>query len=430
MKYTPPSKGLFVRNRRNFSERMQAGCLGVFFANPVVSNSNADGHYPFRQNSNFYWLSGIDQEEVILILFPDAPKSEWKEVLFTRRTNPQIQVWEGWKYNLEEAAEASGILTIKYFDEFDTFFRGLLPYCDGVYLDFNEYERNSHAFHSPAHQFSERLLKEWPATQLLRAAHILKDLRMVKSEEELLQMRVAASITEKAFRRVLNFVKPGVWEYEIEAEIQHEFLRNRGNGPAYSSIIASGKNACVLHYILNNEQCKDGDLLLMDFGSDYGNYASDLSRTIPVNGKFTQRQKDVYAACLRIFRKASSIMIPGETIEGLNKTTGEWMTEELLSLGLLKDEDVKKEDKNWPAYKKYFMHGTGHHLGLDTHDLMDRYNTFKPGMVLTCEPGIYIPEEGIGLRIENDILITETGNEDLMAGIPVELEEIEGIMNK
>lgn len=428
MKYTAPHKNLFIRNRRRFAGNMKPGAIAVFFSNDLISTSNADSIYPFQQNSSTYWLTGLDQEEITLILFPDAPRVEWKEVVFVRRTNEKIQVWEGWKYSTEEAADASGLTTVKYQEDFDTFLRGILPYCEGIYLDFNEYERNTFFTPTASHRFAERLKTEWPAAQLLRAAPILRDLRIIKSEEEQLQMRLAASITEKAFRRVLSFVKPGVWEYEIEAEIMHEFLRNRATGPAYSSIVASGKNACVLHYVLNNAQTRDGEMLLMDFGADYGNYRADLSRTIPVNGRFSPRQKDIYAACLRVFKASRACMVAGETFEGLNQKTGESMTAELLQLGLLSQERVNTQNPEMPAYKKYFMHGTSHHLGLDTHDITHRYRPFEAGMVLTCEPGIYIPEEGIGIRIENDILITEKGNEDFMGGIPIEMEEIEELM--
>ena len=430
MKYTAPNKNLFLRNRRKFSEKMKPGTIALFFSNDLVSTSNADSVYPFQQNSNTYWLTGLDQEEITLLLFPDAPKPEWREVVFIRKTNEKIQVWEGWKYSREEATDTSGLSSVKYQEELDAFLRGVLPYCEGIYMDFNEYERNSFFTPSSAHRYSERLKREWPALRIERAAPLLRDLRLVKSEEEQLQMRVAASITEKAFRRTLAFVKPGVWEYEIEAEIMHEFLRNRATGPAYSSIIATGKNACVLHYVLNNEQSRDGEMLLMDFGADYGNYRADLSRTIPVNGKFSPRQKEIYNACLRVFKSARAAITPGETFDELNRKTGEFMTEELLQLGLLKKPEIDKQNPEMPAYKKYFMHGTSHHLGLDTHDITHRYKKFEPGMVLTCEPGIYIPEEGIGVRIENDLLITAIGNEDLMIGIPIEVEEIEELMNE
>ena len=429
MKYTPPSQNLFIRNRTNFIKSMEAGSIAIFHANDQVMD-NADSHYPFSQNSNTYYLSGLDQEEVILVLFPDAPLEKQKEMLFIRKTNEHIQVWEGWKYSKEEAKEASGVENVQWYDQFEDALRRLLPFADSIYLDINENERGGPKTPTAAHRLAQKLRRDFPAHQIRRAFPILSDLRAIKSEEEIAQMQTACDITEKAFRRVMTFIRPGVYEYEIEAEIQHEFLRNRATGPAYSSIIASGGNACVLHYVDNNDQCEDGDLILMDFGAEYGNYSADLTRTIPVNGVFSPRQRDVYNAVLRVMRAACEMLVVGNNLEDYHRAVGELMTKELLALALITEEDVAKEDPDWPAYKKYFMHGTSHFLGLDTHDVGNRYAPFEAGMVFTCEPGIYIPEENLGVRIENDILITAEGPRDLMANIPIEVAEIEKMMAK
>ena len=427
MKYTPLPAEFFVRNRKAFADQMKSNTIAIFHANDLVAD-NADSTYRFSQDSNTYYMSGLDQEEVILVLFPDAPRDSWKEMLFIRRTSEHIQIWEGWKYSKTEAREASGVQTIYFYDQFDDTIRQMISHFDGIYLDINEHERNALITPTAGHRLAEKFRKEFPAHQIHRAAPILEELRVIKSEEEIKQMGEAISITEKTFRRVLGFVQPGVYEYEIEAEILHEFIRNRATGPAYDSIIASGKNACVLHYVENSAQCQDGELILMDFGAEYGNYSADLTRTIPVNGKFSPRQKAVYEAVLRVMRYATSLLVPGNLIEDYHKDVGEKMTEELLGLGLLTKKEVKEQAENAPAYKKYFMHGTSHFLGLDTHDVGNRYKPMKAGMVFTCEPGIYIPDEGIGVRIENDIWVTDNGPVDLMASIPIEVKEIEALM--
>lgn len=427
MKYTPPPKELFIHNRANFVAQMKPNSVAIFHANDQVMN-NADGMYRFVQNSNTYYMTGLDQEEVILVLFPDAPKEEFKEMLFIRETNAHIQVWEGWKYSKDEALAASGVETIHWYHDFDDMIRRLISYFDGVYLDINEHMRNALTTRSAGHRLAEKFRTEFPAHQIYRSAPITEALRSVKHEAEVTQMQTACDITEKAFRRVLEFVKPGVWEHEIEAEIQHQFLRNRATGPAYDSIIASGKNACVLHYIDNNEECQAGDVILMDFGAEYGNYSADLSRSIPVSGKFTERQKAVYNAVLSVMKTATAMLVVGNTLDDYHKKVGEAMTVELVGLGLLTQEEVDTQDPDSPAHKKYFMHGTSHFIGLDTHDVGNWYKPFKAGMAFTCEPGIYIPAENLGIRIENDILITADGPHDLMANIPREVEEIEALM--
>lgn len=427
MKYTPPPSTLFIRNRQTFSQQMKPQTVAIFHSNKLY-NANADAAYRFVQDSNMYYLSGIDQEEVILLLFPDAPKESWKEVLFIRNTNKEVQQWEGWKYSKEEAKAASGIETVFYYSEFQTMLKSMVPYFDGIYVDINENDRATHVTHSAGHDFTKNFNDRFPAHQIYRAAPILRSLRMLKQEEELEQIQTAIDITEKAFRRVLGFLKPGVYEYEVEAEIMHEFLRNRASGPAFDTIVASGKNSCVLHYILNNQQCKDGELLLMDFGAKYGNYAADMTRTIPVNGQYTDRQKAVYNAVLSVMRQATAKLVPGNLYESYHEEVGQLMQEKLIDLGLLSKDEVKNASEGAKLYRKYYMHGTSHHLGLDTHDEADRYQPFKAGMLFTCEPGIYIPEENIGIRIENDILITENGPVDLMANVPIEVHEIEELM--
>jgi Xaa-Pro aminopeptidase len=429
MRYTPLPASVFIANRARFVAQMQPKTAAIFFANDIIA-TNSDGHYRFTQDSNFYYLTGIDQEDCILFLFPDAPLEKHRCILFVKPTNETIQVWEGWKYSQEEAKEASGIQQVLYLNQFNDTLLHLMSHIDGFYLDFNEHDRNRIHRETGAHRFAQRLQSEFPAHRLLRCNHILQNLRMVKSSEEVAQLKRAIDITRSAFLRVLNFIKPGVMEYEVEAEVMHEFLRHGATGPAYESIIASGKNACVLHYINNDKHCHDGDLLLMDFGAEYGLYSADLTRTVPVNGRFTPRQKEVYNAVLRIHHAAKALLKPAEyTLDEYHIQVGEIATAEMLSLGLITADDVKNQRPDWPAYKKYFMHGTSHHLGLDTHDLGSRYVPFQAGMVFTCEPGIYIPEEGIGIRIENNILLTENGNIDLMAHIPMEAEAIEELMN-
>lgn len=426
-RYTPPPPELFIRNRANFSRRMQPGTLAVFFATQPI-NTNADGAYTFEQDSNFYYLSGIDQEDCLLLLCPEAPQENLREVLFVKPTSEHIQIWEGWKYSPEEAAAASGIRHIRYLHEFDSVLQALISTVDAVYLDINEHSRNSAHTLTPAHRFAERLHREHPAHGLRRAAPILAQLRMQKQPEEAEQIRHACAITGKAFQRVLAFAAPGLMEYEVEAEIRREFIRHGGRGPAYEPIVAGGANACVLHYTRNCQPLPEDQLLLMDFGTDYGNYSSDLTRTIPISGRFTARQRSVYEAVRRVQRAAIERLAPGLDFQDYNRRVAEDMEQELLHLGLISEEDIRNQDPARPAYKRYFPHGVSHHMGLDTHDVGSFHITLQPGMVFTVEPGIYIREEGIGIRLENDVLITEDGHEDLMAHIPIEPDEIEEAM--
>lgn len=428
MKYDPISKELFIQNRKRYSELLKPNSLAVFNSNDIPPKS-ADGTRPFIQHSDIFYLSGIDQEESILLIYPDCKQGTHKEVLFVRRTNEEIAIWEGEKLTKEKATEVSGIETVYWVEEFEMIFNNLMVEAEFVYLTTNEHLRADITVETRDDRFIKWCQAKYPLHSYQRSAPIMHRLRGVKSEVEIALIKHACDITEKGFRRILSFVKPGVWEYEIEAEIWHEFVRNRSRGMAYEPIIASGFSACVLHYIENNKQCKEGDLLLMDFGAEYANYNADLTRTIPVSGRYTQRQKDVYNAVLRVQREAYKLLTPGDTVDEYHKQVGEIMERELLGLGLIDKTDIKNQNPNWPAYKKYFMHGTSHHLGLDVHDYGNKYRPFEAGNVFTVEPGIYIREESIGVRIENDVVITENGINDLMATIPVDVEEIEEIMN-
>jgi Xaa-Pro aminopeptidase len=429
MKYLALSTSLFVNNRKRFIPHMKPSSVAVFNSNDEMPRSG-DQNYPFRQNADLFYLSGIDQEQSVLVLYPDCPNPLYREVLFLRKTNEHIAIWEGHKYTMEEARKVSGIQTILWLDEWNAVFPMLMNWCSNVYLNLNENDRFRSEVVYRDLRFANELRANYPAHNYERSAPIMKALRSVKSEEEIKMISEAISITNKAFRRILGFIKPGVMEYEIEAEITHEFIRNRATGHAYSPIIASGANANILHYVDNNQECRDGELILMDFGAEYANYAADLSRTVPVNGKFTQRQRDVYQAVLRVMKAATGMLVVGNTIEQYHAEVGKIMEKELIGLGLLKAEDVAKQDPSRPLYKKYFMHGTSHYLGLDVHDTGSRHEPMKAGMVFTCEPGIYIPEEKLGIRLENNILITQEGPVDLMKDIPLEADEIESFMSK
>ncbi len=428
MKYHAIDSQLFVENRKNFSQQLTTHSIAFFNSNDEMPR-NGDQNFPFRQQSDLFWLCGIDQEQTILVIAPTHPLPEYREALFLRKTNEHIAVWEGHKYTKEEARAASGIQNVYWVEDFETMLPVMMHHSTTVYLNLNENDRFSTEVPYREERFTNKLKVKYPNHNYERSALIMARLRAIKSEAEVKLMQTAADITDKAFRRVLNFTRPGVMEYEIEAEIIHEFIRNRSEGHAYYPIIASGASACVLHYNENNRECKDGDVILMDFGAEYANYAADLSRSIPVNGKFSKRQKDVYNSVLRVMRSATKMLVPGNTILKYHEEVGKIMEEELIGLGLLNAAEVKKQDPKQPLYKKYFMHGTSHFLGLDVHDIGNRYEPMQAGMVFTCEPGIYIPEENLGIRIENDILITEKGPFDLMASIPVEVEEIEELMS-
>lgn len=428
MKYLPLSQEMFVRNRKRFAKELKSNSVAIFNSNDIMP-TNADGSMGFVQNSDLFYLSGIDQEESILVLYPEAGNKAWKEMLFLRETNERIAVWEGHKYTKEEARKVSGIQEIYWLTEFETTLKQVMGQCRHIYLNTNEHTRATIEVETRDARFGKWCREKYPLHRYERSAPIMHALRMVKSKEEIELISHACSITEKGLRRILPFVKPGVWEYEIEAELIHEFVRNRSRGFAYGPIIASGIDSCVLHYNTNNKQCKKGDVILLDVAAEYANYGSDLTRVLPVDGKFTKRQRDVYNAVLRVFKGARKMLVKGNNIDKYNAAVGQLMEEELVKLKLLKMSDIKKQDPAFPLYKKYFMHGTSHFLGLDIHDVGFFHLPFQAGTVFTCEPGIYIPREKIGVRIENDILITDKGNVDLMESIPIEAGEIEELMN-
>ena len=408
---------------------MENGALAVFNSNDIYPIS-ADGTMPFQQHRDIFYLSGVDQEESILVLFPDASNPAHREVLFLRETNETIAIWEGEKLTKNGAFDTSGIKTVYWLQQFQTIFKQLMAEAQGIYLNTNEHLRANTEVETREDRFIKTIKSAYPAHQVYKAAPILHKIRSVKEDSELALMQTACNITEAGFRRLLSFIKPGVWEYEIEAELAHEFLRNRSKGFAYTPIVASGKNACVLHYIENNQQCKDGDVILLDVGAEYANYSSDLTRCVPVNGKFTPRQKEVYNAVLHVKNEAQKLLVSGTIMAEYHKQVGTLMEEQLVKLGLISMEDIKKQNPDWPAYKKYFMHGTSHFLGLDTHDVGLWHEPIEAGMVFTCEPGIYIPEEGIGIRLEDDLVVQEKGAPfNLMASIPIEAEAIEALMN-
>ncbi|MET6989610.1 aminopeptidase P family protein [Sediminicola arcticus] len=430
MKYDLIPNSLFIKNRKKFMAQMKPKSIAVFNSNDVYP-IGADSTLAFEQHRDIFYLSGADQEETILLLFPDALDTKHREILFVTETNAHIAVWEGEKLTKEKATEVSGIQTIYWLSDFDKIFFDLMTEAEIIYLNTNEHYRQAVVTETREDRFIQKCKLNFPAHLWAKSNPILQEIRGIKEPEELDIMQTACNITDKGFRRLLGFVKPGVWEYEIEAELMHEFLRNKSKGFAYTPIIASGNNANVLHYVVNNQQCKDGDLLLMDVAAEYANYSSDLSRTIPVNGKFTDRQKAVYQAVLRVKKEATKMLVPGTIWAEYHKEVGHLMTSELLGLGLLDKADVQNETKDWPAYKKYFMHGTSHHIGLNTHDYGLLKTPMKANMVFTVEPGIYIPKEGFGIRLEDDVVIQEKGEPfNLMANIPIEVEEIESIMNQ
>jgi Xaa-Pro aminopeptidase len=429
MKYTHINSDLFSHNRKQFSDLLAPKALAVFNSNDIYPIS-ADGTMPFQQHRDIFYLSGVDQEESILVIFPDSVNSAHREVLFLKETSDLIAVWEGEKLSKNQAFEVSGIKTVYWLQQFPTIFKQMMAESESIYLNTNEHLRASTEVETREDRFIKQVKQDYPAHQVRKSAPLMHKLRSVKHSIELELMQHACNITEKGFRRLLSFIRPGVWEFEIEAELAHEFLRNRSKGFAYTPIVASGKNACVLHYIENNKQCQDGDVILLDVGAEYANYSSDLTRCIPVNGRFTSRQKQVYNAVLHVKREAEKLLVPGTVLADYHKEVGRLMEGQLLQLGLIDQTDIKNQAADWPAYKKYFMHGTSHFLGLDTHDVGLWHEPIKSGMVFTCEPGIYIPEEGLGIRIEDDLVVQDVGAPfNLMGNIPIEAEEIEELMN-
>ena len=429
MKYDRIDKALYIANRQKFTAQMAAGSLAIFNSNDIYPVS-ADSTLPFAQHRDILYLSGVDQEESILVLFPNASNPAHREVLFLKETSELIAIWEGEKLTKQTAFETSGIQTVYWLQQFPTIFKQMMAEASGIYLNTNEHLRANTEVETREDRFIKQVKQDYPAHQVHKSAPIMHKIRSVKEAIELDLMQTACNITEAGVRRLLGFIKPGVWEYEIEAELAHEFIRKRSKGFAYTPIIASGKNACVLHYIENNQQCQDGDIILLDVGAEYANYSSDLTRCIPVNGHFTERQKAVYNAVLHVKNEATKLLVPGTIMAEYHKQVGHLMEEQLVNLGLITMDDIKNQDPAWPAYKKYFMHGTSHFLGLDTHDVGLWHEPIVANMVFTVEPGIYIPAEGLGIRLEDDVVVQASGAPfNLMGNIPIEADEIESLMN-
>lgn len=429
MKYLPLDPEIFIENRKRFVNRMEKNAIAIFNSNDELP-TNGDALYKFKQNADLYWLTGIEQEDSMLILYPDNAEKKFREVLVLVRPNELKEKWDGKRLRAKEAEAISGISTIVWLDSLDGLLQPWVHAAETIYLNTNENDRKSNLIPVRDYRYAEEMRKRYPLHQYKRSATVLKQLRAIKTAREIVVMQQAVDITEKTFRRLLSFIRPGVMEYEIEAEIFHEFLRNRATGQAYGSIIASGDRARTLHYVSNNEVCNDGELILMDFGAEYGGYCADLTRTVPVNGKFSKRQKEVYNACLHLHRYAASILKPGITLLDYTEKVGEEATRQFIKIGLLDKADVKNEDKQNRAYRKYLYHGISHHLGIDVHDLGPRLQPIEAGMVFTVEPGIYIEEEKMGIRIENNFWITKNGNKDLMKNIPITVDEIENLMKK
>ncbi|WP_305952077.1 aminopeptidase P family protein [Emticicia oligotrophica] len=428
MRYEKIDSQLFISNRQRLKDLLKPNSMVILQSNDVLP-TNADGTFGFRQNNDIFYLTGIDQEETLLILFPDFPDEKFREVLLIRETSEYIKIWEGEKLSKRQANEVSGIEKVLWTSNFETLLRKLIFLAEHVYLNLNEHDGGNWEFETRERRFIKEFKEKFPLHRIERFAPLMHQLRVIKQPIEIELIKKAIQITHKGFVRMAKYLKPKIAEFELEAELTHEFLMNRSRGHAFQPIIASGENACVLHYVSNNQICEDNELVLMDFGAEYANYNADITRCLPVNGKFTSRQKEVYQAVLNVMKAAKSMIIAGNTMENLRNKVAKVMERELIGLGLLTENEVANQYEDAPLYKKYFPHGISHHLGLDVHDVGNRYEPFKVGMIFTCEPGIYIPEEKIGIRLENDILITENGNFDLMEGIPLEIDEIEALMS-
>ena len=429
MKYERIKNDLYIANRKKFIAKIESKSLAVFNSNDIFPIS-ADSTMPFQQHRDILYLSGVDQEESILVLFPECKNEAHREILFLKETNDHIAVWEGEKLTKEAAFETSGIKTVYWLNQFPTIFKQLMAEAETIYLNTNEHLRASTEVETREDRFIKHVKIDYPAHNVRKSAPIMHRIRSIKEDLEIHLMQRACKITEAGFRKLLSVTKPGIWEYELEAELIYEFVKNRSKGFAYTPIIASGKNACVLHYIENNQQCKDGDVILLDVAAEYANYASDLTRCIPVNGRFTDRQKAVYNAVLHVKKEAEKMLVSGTIMAEYHKEVGLVMQDQLVQLGLISQTDIKNQNPEWPAYKKYFMHGTSHFIGLDTHDVGIWNEPIEAGMVFTCEPGIYIPEENLGIRLEDDLVIQNSGSPfNLMKDIPLEAEEIEELMN-
>lgn len=429
MKYLPLNPEIFVQNRKRFTAAMDKNAIAIFNSNDELP-MNGDALHKFKQNSDLFWLTGIEQEDTMLVLFPGNPDPKYREVLVLVRPNELKEKWDGHRLRAAEATGISGIQTIVWLDSLDGMLQPWIHLSDTIYLNSNENDRKANLVPVRDYRYVEAMKQRYPLHNYKRSARIMKELRAIKSPLEVEVIQKAINITDNTFRHLLQFIKPGVTEYEIEAEIYHQFLKQRATGPAYGSIIASGDRARTLHYVENNSECKDGELILMDFGAEYGYYCADLTRTIPVNGKFTRRQRTVYNACLHLHKYAASILKPGISIVDYTEKIGDEATVIFQKIGLLKKSDIKNENPDDRAYRKYLYHGISHHLGIDVHDLGTRTEPVKAGMVFTIEPGIYIEEEQMGVRIENNFWITRNGNKDLMKNIPIEADDIEALMKK
>ncbi|CAH0995127.1 Xaa-Pro aminopeptidase [Emticicia aquatica] len=428
MRYEKIDSHLFISNRERLCTLLKPNSMVIVHSNDVLP-SNADGTLGFRQNNDIFYLTGIDQEESMLVLFPDFPDEKFREILFIRETSEHIKIWEGEKLSKREASATSGIEKIVWISNFEAILRKLIFLAEQVYLNLNEHDGGDWSFQSRERRFINEFKHKFPLHKIERLAPLMHQLRVIKQPIEIELIKKAIEITGKGFVRMAKYLKPNIAEFELEAELTHEFLMNRSRGHAFAPILASGESACVLHYVTNNNQCQNGDVILMDFGAEYANYNADITRCLPVNGHFSVRQKQVYQAVLNVMKAAKTMLVVGNTMENLRKSTGKVMEIELIKLGLLTQNEVDNQLEDAPHYKKYFPHGISHHLGLDVHDVGNRYEVFKAGMVFTCEPGIYIEEEKLGIRLENDILITENGNIDLMSNIPIEVNEIELLMH-
>jgi len=429
MKYLPLNNGIFISNRERFKSAMEPNSIAIFNSNDELP-TNGDALYPYKQNSDLFWLTGVEQEDSMLVLFPDNPDPKFREVLILVRPNELKEKWDGKRLRAEEARTISGIQTIVWLDVLDGLLQPWIHLAENIYLNTNENDRKANLVPVRDYRFAAAMRERYPLHTYKRSARLMKQLRSIKLPLEIEVIQRAIDITQVAFERLLKFIRPGVMEYEIEAEIVHSFLSQRATGEAYHSIIASGDRARTLHYVSNNEECKAGELVLMDFGAAYGGYAADLTRAVPVDGKFTPRQREVYNACLHLHNFAKSLLKPGITIADYTEKVGHEATSQFIKIGLLTEADVRNQDKENPAYRKYLYHGISHHLGLDVHDLGTRTEPIQAGMLFTVEPGIYIEEEQIGVRIENNVWITESGNDDLMKNIPIKADDIETLMRK
>jgi Xaa-Pro aminopeptidase len=418
---------IFIENRKRFIAKMAKNSIAIFNSNDEIP-INGDALYPFKQNADLFWLTGIRQEDTMLVLFPDNPDKKYREVLVLVRPVELKEKWDGKRHRANEATAISGIQTIVWLESVDALLQPMIHLADSIYLNTNENDRKASLIAVRDYRYAAELKARYPLHNYLRSAKIMRELRAIKSPLEVAVLQQAIDITEKTFRRLLKFIKPGVWENQIEAEIYHEFLMNRSAGPAYGSIIAGGDRARTLHYVANNQQCKDGELILMDFGAEYGSYCADLTRTVPVNGKYSKRQREVYNACLHLHDYGKSLLKPGITIVKYTEMVGDEASKTFQKIGLLSKNDIKNETPDNRAYRKYLYHGISHHLGIDVHDLGTKTEPIKAGMLFTVEPGIYIEEEKFGVRVENNVWITKNGNVDLMKNIPRKAEEIERLM--